>query len=122
MRKYRNYNHEKDYEKVKALCEKHNLEFPHNNKVLIVAETKEGEIVGIGGLRIDAVFNPLISEDNALVANNIARLVEGISMGMGIKILKAEVDANNERHIKHLEKDGFEIVDRNKIILEKKYE
>lgn len=116
---YRNYNHEKDYEKVKELCSKHSLAFPYNNKHLIVAENEQGQIVGVGGIRIDFVFNPLIAENNPLVANNIGRMIEGVAIVNGIKRLRAEVDSDNVKHIQQLEKDGYEIVENNKIILEK---
>lgn len=118
---YRFYKQE-DYEKIKELCQKHNLNFPYDNQILVVAEDDRKEIIGVGGIRVDYVFNPLISENNPLVANNLVRIIEGILMAQGIKRIRAEVETDNGRHIGHLEKFGFEIIEKSKIILHKLYE
>lgn len=121
MINYRFYKQE-DFEKVKELCQKHNLNFPYDNQILVVAEDDRKEIIGVGGIRVDYVYNPLISENNPLVANNLVRIIEGILMAQGIKRIRAEVETDNERHIGHLEKFGFEIIEKSKIILHKLYE
>lgn len=121
MIKIRFYNNN-DFEKVKSLCEKHNLRFPYDNQMLIIAENDEKEIVGIAGIRVDYVINPLISDNNPLVANNLGRIIEGIIIGQGITRIKAEVNKENEKHINQLEKDGYILIEKNSVILQKTIE
>lgn len=114
------YNHNGDYNKVSDYCKKHNIAFPSRNSVLLVSLNEQGETNGLVGLKPQFSVEPLIA-DNPILANNLGRMIEGVIINEGIKIITASVPRENVKHINQLEKDGFVIVENNHIILEKKY-
>lgn len=114
------YNHKEDYEGVKNYCSKHGIAFPDRNSILIVSLNDQGEVNGLVGLKEEVYVEPLMA-DNPILANKLGRMVEGIIIQQGIKIIKASVPRENVKHINQLEKEGFVIIDNNHTILEKSY-
>jgi hypothetical protein len=114
------YNHKEDFQGVREYCIYHGIAFPNRNSILIVSLNDQGKINGLVGLETKIYVEPLIA-DNPILANNLGRMIEGIIINEGIKIISASVPRENVKHIKQLEKDGFEITENNHIILEKKY-
>jgi len=114
------YNHTTDYSNVKTYCQNHGIAFPDRNSILIVSLNDQGVVNGLVGLKPQFSVEPLIA-DNPILANNLGRMIEGVIINEGIKIITASVPRENVKHINQLEKDGFVIVENNHIILEKKY-
>jgi len=116
MINYRKYCLE-DFEQVKSLCDKNNIAFPTDNELLFVAEDDEGKIIGICGLKKVYQVEPLISE-NALVSNNLFKMVEGVIVQNDIPRVRA---ITKEENLFRFTKVGFKKIEEDKIILEKKY-
>lgn len=114
------YNHETDFEKVKDYCSKHNIAFPSRNSTLIVSFNDQGNVNGLVGMKTEVYVEPLIA-DNPILANNLGRMIEGVILQAGIRIVKASVPSENKKHIAQLEKEGFEITEINHTIMEKSY-
>lgn len=115
----RKYNPQTDYEHVQKLCDENKIAFPNENLVLFVAEDN-GQIVAISGLKKEIKVEPLIA-NNPVIANNLGKMMEAIAIFSDVNSLYANVDKSNEKHINQLEKAGFEIIETNKVILQKRY-
>jgi hypothetical protein len=116
----RRYSHEEDYQAVKNYCYKHGIAFPDRNSILLVSFNDGGLVNGLVGLKPVIFVEPLVA-DNPILANNLGRMVEGIIIQQGIKVISASVPRENVKHIAQLEKEGFVIIDNNHTILEKSY-
>ena len=114
------YNHKEDYQGVKEYCSKHGIAFPDRNTILLVSFNDDKLVNGLSGIKPEFYIEPLIA-DNPILANNLGRMIEGIIIQQGIEVIRASVPRENVKHTKQLQKDGFEIIDNNHIILEKKY-
>ena len=112
--KYRSFQ-EKDFDDIKLLCEKNNIDLPHRNSFVIVAENNNGQIVGFGSIANLAFIEPLIS-DNPVVAVNLYNQLLGVAMNQGIKELYCYC---NEEREEVFNKVGFEKFQAEKLILRK---
>lgn len=92
----------KDYDTVKALVEKHKLNFPTGGK-LIVAETNSGKVEAFANIRPVYMIEPLVCE-NPLMADKLWGHIVKKSREGNVKILRCFVQ---QKHIKLLKRIGF---------------
>ena len=81
------YNHKTDYQGVKDYCFNHGIAFPDRNSVLIVSFNNQGNVNGLVGLKPSISIEPLIA-DNPILANTLGRMIEGVIIAEGIKIVQ----------------------------------
>ena len=112
--KYRSFQ-EKDFEDIKLLCEKNNIDLPYRNSFVIIAENENGQIVGFGSIANLAFIEPLIS-DNPVVAVNLYNQLLGVAMNQGIKEIFCYC---NEKREELYNKAGFEKSQAEKILMRK---
>jgi hypothetical protein len=115
----RQYNHKTDFEGVKALCEKHKINFPSEDNFILVA-VENDEIIGITGIKLEMKIEPLIA-DNPMIAFRLSNMIEGAALNQGANVLYANVNCENTKHINQLEKYGYEVVETSKVILRKEF-
>lgn len=118
MSKIRLYRNE-DEQKVREFLQKYKTAFPTKGTMLIDFN-EHGEILGVCGVKTETFIEPLIAE-NAMTAHTLGKTAEGIALGNGALTVRAAVPGENGKHINQLEKDGYEILDKNVTILEKSY-
>lgn len=108
-----------DYkEDLKLYCAAKDINYPERSIKLIAVDDND-MIVGVVGLEINVFIEPLIS-DNAVVANNLFRMAEGICLGKGLSNVSAIV--SNKELEKRLVENGFELLNIKEYkIWEKKY-
>lgn len=70
---------ESDIDRIKILCDKNNIAYPHQNSIIFIAEDIN-EIVGFVGITSLPFIEPLISE-NPVVANNLHQMAIGFLIG-----------------------------------------
>lgn len=105
---------EEDIERIKILCDKNNIAYPHQNSIVFVAEDIN-EIVGFVGITSLPFIEPLISE-NPVVANNLHQMAIGFLIAQEAKNVFCYCD---EDKVETFSKAGFEIFEENKVILRK---
>ena len=111
---------EKDKAKVDTFCLKHNIAPPTDNMITFIAVNMDGVIEGVCGLKQVYQIEPLISE-NPVVANNLYQRVAGTVQSHEIKKVRALADPLNTKYVRTMAKEGFKIVETNKLILQKEY-
>jgi len=111
--KYRSIK-EADIERIKILCDKKGISYPHQNSIVFVAEDVN-EIVGFVAITSLPFIEPLISE-NPVVANNLHQMAIGFLLAQEAKNVFCYC---NEDKVETFSKAGFEIFEENKIIMRK---
>lgn len=111
--KYRSIR-EEDVERIKVLCDKNNIAYPHQNSIVFIAED-QNEIVGFVGITSLPFIEPLISE-NPVVANNLHQMAIGFLLAQEAKNVFCYC---NEDKVELYEKAGFKVFEKNKIIMRK---
>lgn len=106
---------EEDRGQIEKLCSEHGINYP-DGIFMLVAEDENG-ICGIIGLKTETFIEPFIS-GNPLVANNLYRMVEGFGLITGVKKFRCVTDEENEELFS---KVGFETIETEKIIMERKF-
>ena len=118
MIQYRLYK-QTDFPDVARYCKEHNFQplilMNPRASVMIAINTETNEVVGLAGIKVEAFFEPLIS-DNPLVALGLQQRIEGLAIGSKYENLRCV--CNKERQ-KLFEKAGYELLEDNKIIMEK---
>jgi len=103
-------------EKILEYCNKHNIKAPRKD-IIISATDDEGNICGIIGLKVEYFIEPLIA-DSGVIANNLFRMIDGCILIKGLKNVRCITDINYQ---KLFEKVGFNLIENNKLIMEKDY-
>lgn len=113
--KIREYKPE-DYDKVKDLAEKHNLNLPSEGKI-ILAEDDEGRIVSFINFRMVLFIEPFVSE-NPLAGKKLFDEAEKRIKEGNLRIVRCFTDVNNKEL---LEKLGFYEINELLVPFEKNY-
>jgi len=118
MISYRLYKKE-DFPDVARFCKEHDYQplvlFNPRATVMIAVNTETGSIEGIAGIKIEAFFEPLIS-DNPIVAVGLQQRIEGLAIGSRYENIRCVCGKEKQ---KLYEKAGYELLEDNKIIMEK---
>lgn len=108
-----------DTEMLTAYCRKYDLAIPSG--LVFVAINDQGEICGTIGLKMEAYIEPIIA-DNPVIGNNLFRMLEGVILEKGFTKVRAMADESKfNRLIGNYDRTGFEVIERNKFIVEKNY-
>lgn len=105
---------EPDIDRIKVLCDKNDIAYPHQNSVIFIAEDIN-EIVGFVGITSLPFIEPLISE-NPVVANNLHQMAIGFLMAQEARNVFLYCDKNKQELY---EKAGFSVFQSDKIIMRK---
>ena len=109
---YRYYITE-DLEQIEKLCDKHKIEVPKQSMVFVA---DNGKIHGFIGIKGEVFIEPLISE-NPLVTGNLFNKVIKHLKQRGVKKVRCICDSQNS---KLFEKIGFNIIENDKVIMERR--
>ena len=105
---------EEDIDRIKVLCDKQGIAYPHQNSVIFVAEDIN-EIVGFIGITSLPFIEPLISE-NPVVANNLHQMAIGFLIAQEAKNVFCYCDSDK---VELYEKANFKVFEADKIIMKK---
>jgi hypothetical protein len=103
-----------DIARIKVLCDKNNIAYPHQNSVIFLAEDGN-EIVGFIGITSLPFIEPLISE-NPVVANNLHQMAIGFLLAQDAKDVFCYC---NQDKIDLFSKSGFNLFQDNVVIMKK---
>lgn len=110
-------NNEELKKKVEEYCEQHDITFVDIKDKTVYVAFDGDKVCGLIGMRNVVTIEPLIA-DNALVANSLFRMAEGVILNEGIDIVRFFTDKKNEELFN---KENFNKVFDDKIIMEKHY-